>query len=356
MRGAARDSADHSMLRLPGLILSTLLACLCAQTALAQSPASDPPSIDRAAFDQWVVALRQEALGRGIRQETLDRAFDGLEPVPQVLERDRQQAEFTLDLDQYLKRRLTPDILRTAKRQAQANHKLTARVAKSYGVEPRFQIAVWGLESNFGRFAGVRPSVPTLATLAFDGRRAGLFRGELLDALTIVDQGGIELDKLKGSWAGALGQVQFLPSSYLSWAVDFDEDGKRDIWGSLPDVLASIANYLRGYGWRNGVPYGYRVTVPESAASQVAAVAQRGSGCRAVRDLSEPRTLDEWKAMGIVLEGGKALPRSTRPASLLRIDTRQWLVTENYEALLAYNCAHTYALSVVALAGRLPRH
>ena len=104
------------MLRLPGLILSTLLACLCAQTALAQSPASDPPSIDRAAFDQWVVALRQEALGRGIRQETLDRAFDGLEPVPQVLERDRQQAEFALDLDQYLKRRLTPDILRTAKR------------------------------------------------------------------------------------------------------------------------------------------------------------------------------------------------------------------------------------------------
>jgi membrane-bound lytic murein transglycosylase B len=171
-----------------------------------------------------------------------------------------------------------------------------------------------------------------------------------------VDQGGIELDKLKGSWAGALGQVQFLPSSYLSWAVDFDEDGKRDIWGSLPDVLASIANYLRGHGWRKGVPYGYRVTVPEPAATQVAAVALRGSGCRAVRDLSEPRTLEEWKAMGLTLKGGQPLPRSTRPASLLHIDTRAWLVTENYEALLAYNCAHTYALSVVALAERLPRH
>jgi peptidoglycan lytic transglycosylase B len=344
------------MLRLTGLTLSTLLAFVCTQPALAQSAPSDPPSIDRAAFDQWVVTLRQDAVARGIKQETLDKAFTGLEPVPQVLERDRQQAEFTLDLDQYLRRRLTPDIVRTAKRQAAANHKLTARVAKSYGVEPRFQIAVWGLESNFGRFAGVRPSVPTLATLAFDGRRAGLFRGELLDALTIVDQGGIELDKLKGSWAGALGQVQFLPSSYLSWAVDFDEDGKRDIWGSLPDVLASIANYLKGHGWRNGVPYGYRVKVPESAAAQVSAVAQRGSGCRAVRDLSEPRGVDEWKAMGIVLKDGKALPSSARPASLLRIDERTWLVTENYEALLAYNCAHTYALSVVALAERLPRH
>ena len=344
------------MLRLTGVALSTLLALVCTQPALAQSAPSDPPSMDRAAFDQWVVTLRQDAVARGIKQETLDKAFTGLEPVPQVLERDRQQAEFTLDLDQYLRRRLTPDILRTAKRQAAANHKLTARVAKTYGVEPRFQIAVWGLESNFGRFAGVRPSVPTLATLAFDGRRAGLFRGELLDALTIVDQGGIELDKLKGSWAGALGQVQFLPSSYLSWAVDFDEDGKRDIWGSLPDVLASIANYLKGHGWRNGVPYGYRVKVPESAAAQVSAVAERGSGCRAVRDLSEPRGLDEWKAMGIVLKDGKALPGSTRPASLLRIDERTWLVTENYEALLAYNCAHTYALSVVALAERLPRH
>jgi peptidoglycan lytic transglycosylase B len=343
------------MLRLLACSLAMLLACLCAP-ALAQSTPSDPPSVDRVAFDQWVVAIRRDALARGIRQQTLDRAFDGLEPVPQVLERDRQQAEFTLDLDQYLKRRLTSDILRTAKRQAQAHHTLTARVAKAYGVEPRFQIAVWGLESNFGRFAGVRPSVPTLATLAFDGRRAGLFRGELLDALTIVDQGGIELDKLKGSWAGALGQVQFLPSSYLSWAVDFDEDGRRDIWGSLPDVLASIANYLRGHGWRNGVPYGYRVTVPDSAASQVDAVALRGSGCRAIRDLSEPRMLDEWKAMGIVLSGRQSFPRSTRPASLLRIDNRAWLVTENYEALLAYNCAHTYALSVVALAERLPRH
>ena len=340
--------------------MSVLIACAWAQPALARQAAStSPPAsvvIDRAAFDQWVSGVRQEALGRGVRQETVDRAFDGLEPVPQVLERDRQQAEFTLDLQHYLKRRLTADLVHTARRQLRANHALASRVAKQYGVDPRVQIAVWGLESNFGRFAGVRPSVPTLATLAFDGRRAGLFRGELIDALTIVDQGDIELDRLKGSWAGALGQVQFLPSSYLSWAVDFDGDGKRDIWSSLPDVLASISNYLRGHGWAEGVPWGYRVTVPESAAPQAAAVPQRGSGCRAVRELSEPRTLDEWRAMGIVQQKGRSLPRSTRLASLVRIDEGAWLVTENYEALLAYNCAHTYALSVVSLAERLPRH
>jgi membrane-bound lytic murein transglycosylase B len=200
--------------------------------------------------------------------------------------------------------------------------------------------------------------VPTLATLAFDGRRAGLFRGELLDALTIVDQGGIELDKLKGSWAGALGQVQFLPSSYLSWAVDFDEDGKRDIWGSLPDVLASIANYLRGHGWRNGVPYGYRVTVPESAddpgGRRRAAWERLPCRCAICPNRARSTNGRPWASSS---KGGQAPAPLHASRHRCFASTRgQWLVTENYEALLAYNCAHTYALSVVALAERLPRH
>ena len=322
--------------------------------APAPAPASSvAPAFDRARFDEFLAGVRTEALSRGISAVTVVNALTNLDPVPQVLERDRQQAEFTLNLSEYLTRRLTPAIVKTARTHLRAHRALTARVAKAYGVDPRMQIAVWGLESNFGRFSGVRPSVPTLATLAFDDRRSGLFRGELFDALTIVDQGDVPPDQLRGSWAGALGQAQFLPSSYLSWAVDFDGDKRRDIWGSLPDVLASIANYLHGHGWKAGVAWGYHVTVPASASAALTAVPLRTSGCRAVRELSEPRTLKQWRSLGLVAARGSALPSSALAASLLRIDDRAWLVTGNYEAILAYNCAHTYALSVVSLADRL---
>jgi membrane-bound lytic murein transglycosylase B len=312
-----------------------------------QSPAVPPlPS-----FGEWLQTVRADALARGIKPSTLDIALTGLDPVPVVLERDRQQAEFTLDLSAYLKRRLTVDTIRTARRELREHASLTQRVAAAYGVEPRVQMAVWGLESNFGRFSGVRPVIPSLATLAYDDRRRGLFRGELLDALTILDSGDMQL---KGSWAGAMGQTQFLPSSYLAWAVDFDKDGRRNIWSSEPDVFASIANYLRGHGWVKGVRWGYPVTVPARAAGRVSDVPLRASGCRAVRDLSEPRSLKEWKTLGVIAaRGAPAVPSSPRPASLLRIDNKAWLVTSNYEALLGYNCAHTYALSVATLADRL---
>jgi membrane-bound lytic murein transglycosylase B len=305
-------------------------------------------------FGEWLQTVRADALARGIKPSTLDIALTDLAPVDIVLERDRQQAEFTLDLSAYLRRRLAPETVRTARHRLKDRASLTQRVAAAYGVEPRVQIAVWGLESNFGRFSGVRPVIPSLATLAYDDRRRGLFRGELLDALTILDTGDMQYEELRGSWAGAMGQTQFLPSSYLSWAVDFDKDGRRNIWSSEPDVFASIANYLRGHGWVKGVRWGYAVAVPSRAAARVAEVPLRASGCRAVRDLSEPRSLKEWKALGITpARGATAVPSSTRQASLLRIDNKAWLVTGNYEALLGYNCAHTYALSVATLADRL---
>jgi membrane-bound lytic murein transglycosylase B len=327
-----------------------VLSASAGATPDRQTPGISPfPS-----FVEWLQTVRTDALARGIKPSTLDIALTGLEPVAVVLERDRQQAEFTLDLSAYLRRRLTPEMIRTARRRLREHASLTQRVAAVFGVERRVQVAVWGLESNFGRFSGVRPVIPSLATLAYDDRRRGLFRGELLDALTILDGGDMQHDELKGSWAGAMGQTQFLPSSYLAWAVDFDKDGRRNIWSSEPDVFASIANYLRGHGWVNGVRWGYPVTVPSRAAARVSDVPLRASGCRAVRDLSEPRSLKAWKRLGVVAaRGGPQVPSSTRPASLLRIDNRAWLVTSNYEALLGYNCAHTYALSVATLADRL---
>jgi len=278
-----------------------------------------------------------------------------VQPQPTALERDRQQAEFALDLQAYLRRRLTKDTLKQARRIWHENHSLATRVGKAYGVDARMLVSVWGLESNFGRFSGVRPSVPTLATLAFDGRRANLFRGELINALTILDHGDITLDRMKGSWAGALGQVQFLPSSYLAFAVDFDHDGKRDIWDSLPDVLASIANYLKGHGWTPGMPWGYSVTVPRAATDAIQSIGLRAEGCRASRELTPPQPMKKWRLIGLTTADGKPLPKSSFDTSLLEIGDHAWLVTTNYEALLAYNCAHTYALSVATLAAKIAK-
>ena len=326
-----------------------LAALAVVAAADAQPAAHAAPVGDREAFASWLGELRAEALARGIRPETVAGALDGLEPVERVIERDRTQAEFTLSLDAYLKRRLTPAMVRTAQRQTTRHKTLLRRVGKAYDVDPRVLVAIWGLESNFGRFSGVRPTVPVLATLAWDGRRGDFFRGQLFDALTIVDRGDIELGKLRGSWAGALGQVQFMPSSYLAWAVDFDKDGRRDVWTSLPDVFGSIANYLAEHGWSPG-RWGYRVRIPEAARARVSAVPLRDAGCRATRMLSQPRALKDWRTLGVRLASGNPVPASAREASLLEIEDRTYLVTASYEALLAYNCAHSYALSVALLA------
>ena len=189
-------------------------------------------------------------------------------------------------------------------------------------------VSVWGLESNFGRFAGVRPTVPVLATLAYDGRRAALFRGELLNALRILDRGDIELERLKGSWAGAMGQPQFLPSSYLKFAQDFDGDGRRDIWTSLPDVLASIANYMASNGWVHGESWGRRVKLPPDFDARLGAKAPlRSEGCRAVRQLTEPmllkRVAGDRRPHGeghAAAEGGdRGVPAARRPGDVPRL-------------------------------------
>ena len=335
------------------LAVLLLVVVLVPAPALGQTPAEPEPAVDRPPFGSWLESVRAEALSRGISEKTVALALDAVEPVEWVLERDRSQAEFTLSLDGYLKRRLTKETVRLARREATRYQALLRRVRAAYEVDPRVLVSVWGLESNFGRFAGVRPTVPVLATLAWDGRRGEFFRQQLFDALTIVDRGDIEFGRLKGSWAGALGQVQFMPSSYLAWAVDFDKDGDRDVWSSAPDVFGSIANYLQQHGWTNG-RWGYAVTVPDEAKEKVLSVPMRDTGCRAARGLTQARSLKDWRTLGVRLTSGQRVPASAREASLLLIENRAFLVTANYEALLAYNCAHTYALSVAMLADRIP--
>ncbi len=319
--------------------------------AETQAPAADAAG---GAFAAWLEALRADALAAGIRAETVDRALAGIEPLPIVIERDRTQAEFTQTLRQYVDRRVSARVIRRAREEVRRHRRLLARVQAAHGVPSEILVAVWALESNFGRFSGVRPTVAVLATLAFDGRRGALFRSELLDALRILDRGDIELARMKGSWAGAMGQPQFLPSSYLRYAQDFDEDGRRDIWTSLPDVFASIGNYLQTNGWTKGYVWGRRVRLPAKAGARLdEAAALRTEGCRAMRQLTQPLPLARWRALGVRTAAGGALPRADLDASLLRVDGNAYLVYGNYEALLRYNCAHTYALSVALLGDRI---
>lgn len=343
-------------------VVVTLLAVVIGTVwGAASYAAQEPPPIAPIApvaplpppFDEWLAALRTEAAGRGIRAEILDQALAGVQPVEQILERDRSQAEFTLDLEAYLKRRLTRETVRTAQEMSSRHRTLLQRIAKQYGVNPRILVAVWGLESNFGRFAGVRPTIPTLITLAYDQRRSTMFRSELLSALEILNRGDIELDRLKGSWAGALGQPQFMPSSYLEYAQDFDGDGRRDIWLSEADVFASVAYYLQRHGWTAGGTWGREVKIPAAARAKVAALPHRDAGCRAERIMTDPKPISAWRRTGLRTMSSAALPAGTTRASLVQVGRRSFLLYPNYDALLGYNCAHTYALSVGLLADRL---
>lgn len=321
-----------------------------------QEKAAAPSAPDsRPSFSEFLEGIRQEARTRGISEPTIDSALSGIdEPLPVVLERDRAQAETVLSLEKYLSRHLTAKVIRRGREAYEQYRELLGTVSAAYGVPAPTIVAIWGVESNFGRFSGVRPTIAALATLAWDPRRSAFFRGELFDALTILDRGDIDLAHLQGSWAGAMGQVQFMPSSYLQYAEDFDHDGRRDIWSSPADVFASIANYLKAHGWKEGVPWGREVRLSAEARKQVARdVDRRNGGCVATRDMTVALAMADWKKMGVRGPSGGALPSKGPESALVSGSSRHFLVTSNYDALLDYNCAHSYALSVALLADRI---
>jgi membrane-bound lytic murein transglycosylase B len=333
--------------------LSKLIVLLLTAVSVGAQTAVPAPA-PRPEFSEFLATLKLQAIARGVRAETVERALSSLEPLEVVIERDRTQAETVLTIDQYVQRRLTRAFVRTAREKATAHRALLRKVSATYGPPPALLVAVWGMESNFGRFTGTRPTVQALATLAWEGRRGPFFTGELMDALQVVDQGFIELENMKGSWAGAMGQTQFMPSSYLAHAQDFDGDGRRDIWGTLPDVFASIANYMKAYGWQPGHAWGREVRLPAGGADAlVEKVGLRESGCRASREMTVAIPLARWQALGVRTVAGTALPNVDRLASLLRAGKKTYLVYPNYDTLLGYNCAHAYALAVGLLADRI---
>src|SRR6478735_9479042 len=289
-------------------------------TLFAQAPvapaAQEQPS--RPSFADFLEGVRTEAASRGIRPEILQDALANIEePMPVVLERDRTQAETVLSIESYLSRQITARRIRTGREMVARYATTLDEVSKAYGVPVRIITGIWGMESNFGRFSGVRPTVAALATLAWDPRRSSYFRGELFNALEILNRGDIDLARLKGSWAGAMGQPQFMPSSYLQFAQDFDGDGRRDIWTTPGDVFASIANYLKGHGWQPGQTWGREVSVSPAAATRIAGqVARRTGTCQATRDMTVALPLAEWQRLGVRALGGGTLPNATVSGAL----------------------------------------
>jgi membrane-bound lytic murein transglycosylase B len=291
-------------------------------------------------FPIWLDGVRQEALAKGISPQTVAEALDGLEPIPRVIELDRRQFEGRITYQEYRDRLLSAERIERGRQLLREHRELLERVAADYGVQPRFIVALWGIETSYGSWTGSTPVIGALATLAHDGRRADFFRSELMHALRILDEGNVEVDNMLGSWAGAMGQSQFMPSSYVRNAVDYDGDGRRDIWASLPEVFASIANYLAKAGWNDRRTWGREVGLPATMVDGVDGLEVR-------------RSLPAWHELGVRRADGTPLPVVALDASLLRPDDGvgpAYLVYDNFRVLMAWNRSTYFGLTVGQLA------
>jgi membrane-bound lytic murein transglycosylase B len=294
-------------------------------------------------FTAWLAAVRRQARADGVTQGTIDAAFARLQPMQDVLEKEKHQPEFTLTLNQYLGKVVTEQRVALGRQMLDEYRPLLAKVQAKFGVQARFIVALWGVESDYGRQTGGYPVIGALSTLAHGSQRGAMFRRELIDALHVLDQGNIELGLMTGSWAGAMGQCQFMPSSFRRFAVDFDGDGRRDIWTSEADVFASIANYLANYRWRADQGWGREVRLP-------ARFDARLIGLKAGRPLAE------WRRLGLCAVDGSRLPGGLLEAALVAPDGprgRTFLAYANFKIVMTWNRSTFFATSVGLLADRL---
>ena len=321
-------------------------AALMALAGLAFSSAvpNQPAVAQSGSFAGWLTEVSREARGQSISQRTLDLAFSGLTPDPRVIELDNRQPEFTRTFWQYLDNAISEQRVANGLDAMVEHAALLNRIEAEYDVQPRFIVALWGLETGYGSFMGDFPVVRSLATLGYEGRRSDLFRTQLLDALRLVDRGDVAPAAMRGSWAGAVGHVQFMPSTYLRYAVDFDGDGRRDLWRSIPDAMASAANYLSSIGWRGDEIWGREVRLPPGFPYETA-------------DLAVERPLAEWRALGVRRIDGGDLPvvADMTGSIVLPMGHRgpAFLVYDNYRAIMQWNRSTLYAVAVGHLADRL---
>lgn len=300
-------------------------------------------ALDRAAFDSCVEELGDRARDAGVTAALVGRVIPELAPVQRVLELDRSQPEFVQTFGAYVEARVSEARVQRGRELLASHAEFLDGLLHRYGVPPRYLVAFWGLETNYGGYLGNVSTLDALATLACDRRRGEFFAGEFVDALQLVEREALPLERLRGSWAGAVGHTQFMPSSYLRYAVDGDGDGRIDLWQSERDALASGANFLRSLGWEPGLRWGREVALPPGFPYELAAP---GSG----------RSLDAWSELGVTRSDGAALPALALEASLLLPAGHRgpaFLVYDNFRVVMRWNQSQSYALAVGLLADRL---
>ncbi len=306
-------------------LLAAAPAVIAARHALAQSPAAD--------FDTYLASLRADARKAGISQATIDRALTGLHVNKRVIELDRNQPESKLTWQQYKSRLVSADRIAHGRPLYAKYRDLIAKMTERYGVAPGVIMGIWALESDYGAQMGGFKVIDCLVTLCFEGRRRAYFRPQLMDALRIIDHGDIAPEKMVGSWAGAMGQTQFMPDVFIKYAVDYSGNGRRDIWNDMPDVFASTANCLKGEGWKLDVPWGRAADLPAQFD-----VNQAGH--------SKRRSVADWRKQGVIVDG---LPESTVVSVVLPggpADEAYFAFWPSYKAIRAYNPPDKYCLSV----------
>lgn len=292
-------------------------------------------------FAPWLETMKQEALAAGISQPTVDGVLGKAVFLPKAIELDRKQPEMKLTMHQYLKKVVNKARIQKGRELIRQHKALLDTIGAKYGVQPRFIVALWGIETNFGGNTGGFKIVDALATMAYEGRRADFFKDELIKALKIIDEDHVDEQKMVGSWAGAMGQTQFMPSSFLNFAVDENGDGKRDIWGTQEDVFASIANYLKNVGWDDELTWGRKVKLPADF------------------DYSFEKQeffLAEWQQKGVRAVGGGNLPDKPLKTKLILPEGKgkdAFLVYSNYESILKWNRSNFFAVAVGSLADAL---
>ena len=296
-----------------------------------------------AGFEDWLSAFRARAVESGLSAKTLDAALAGVTYDADVVKRDRNQSEFTKTIWDYLDTAVSDARIRNGRAAMTRVAEGLARIEAEYGVDKHIVAAIWGLESAYGGFKGSNSVIRSLASLAYDTRRAAFFEGQLLAALQIIEAGDVAPRAMTGSWAGAMGHTQFMPTSYLEHAVDFTGDGKREIWGEEPlDALASTANYLKAFGWVTGQPWGVEVVLPEGFDYRLA-------------DREILKLPSGWGALGVVARDGAAVPDHGQASVLLPAgaDGAAFMIFDNFEVLERYNTADAYVIGVGHLADRL---
>jgi membrane-bound lytic murein transglycosylase B len=295
------------------------------------------------AFREWLEALRAEARGKGISETTLNAALNSVEPVIRVIELDRRQPEFTQTFWTYLDQRVNDRRIKQGRALLAKHRLLLNKIEAEYNVPARYIVAFWGLETNFGEYMGRFRVIDALAMLAYDHRRADFFRSELFSALQIIEEGHIAPDAMTGSWAGAMGHMQFIPSTFIRYAVDYTGNGRKDIWTSLPDAFASAANFLSKLGWHPKQSWGREVRLPKGFDLMLAGMDRK-------------KTLAEWSALGVRRADGGPLPRSDMEGSIILPQGHKgpaFLVYENFQVIMRWNRSINYALSIGHLADRI---